>query len=126
MPSYSETTGLPPDFRVSYSLFSPEEGGRKRPHYQHIRWDFSYEAIATRNLLFMIWPEFITPAGDMLPEGVPMPQHGLADMFIISPHHREFHTRHIHRGLRGYLHEGHRVGVCEVVEVLGLHTNPRR
>jgi len=125
MTSYSEH--LPPDFRVTYSLFSAEEGGRKTPHFQHIRWDFSYEdeGIATRNQLFMIWPEFITPSGEMLPEGVPMPQHGLADMFMINPATRAFHCQYIRRGLRGYLHEGRRIGVCEVVEVLALHQNPR-
>ncbi|WP_460616374.1 hypothetical protein [Hymenobacter ruber] len=124
MASYAEH--LPPDFRVSYSLFSVEEGGRKTPHFQHIRWDFSYEdeSIAKRNQLFMIWPEFITASGQMLPEGEPMPQHGLADMFIINPAYRAFHCLHIKRGVRGYLHEGRRIGVCEVVEVLALHQNP--
>ncbi|MCI1186265.1 hypothetical protein MON38_02450 [Hymenobacter sp. DH14] len=125
MESYSEH--LLPDFRVSYSLFSAEEGGRKTPHFQHIRWDFSYEdeSIARRNQLFMIWPEFITASGQMLPEGEPMPQHGLADMFIINPAYRAFHSQHIKRSLRGYLHEGKRIGVCEVVEILALHQNPK-
>ena len=125
MESYSEY--LPPDFRVSYSLFSAEEGGRKTSHFQHIRWDFSYEdkSIARCNQLFMIWPEFITASGQMLPEGEPMPQHGLADMFIINPAYRVFHCQHIKRGLRGYLHEGKRIGACEVVEILALHQNPK-
>ncbi len=125
MASYAEY--LPPDFRVTYSLFSAEEAGRKTPHFQHIRWDFSYadEHIAPRNQLFMIWPEFITPSGEMLPEGEPMSRHGLANMFVINPDLRTFHCQHIKRGLRGYLHEGQRIGVCEVVEVLALHQNPK-
>lgn len=125
--SYTESTGLLPDFRVSYSLFNAEEGGRKTPHFQHIRWDFSYEdeEIATRNSLFIIWPEFVTPSGEVLPEGEPMPAHGLANMFIINPAYRNFHSQHIKPGLRGYFHEGNRIGVCEVVEVLGLHSNPK-
>ncbi|MFD2721728.1 hypothetical protein ACFST9_23635 [Hymenobacter monticola] len=112
---------------MTYSLFSAEEGGRTTPHFQQIRWDFSYadEEIIMRNLLFMIWPEFITPSGEMLPEGESMPRHGLADMLIINPDSRSFHCQHIKRGLRGYLHEGHRIGVCEVVEVLALHQNPK-
>ena len=127
MPSYSEIIGLPPNFRVSYSLFGPEEGGRRSPHFQHIRWDFSYEdeTIAPRNWLFMIWPEFITPSGKLLPENEPMPRHGLADMFIISNERRIFHCQHIKPGVRGFMHEGKRIGVCEVVEVLDLHTNPQ-
>ena len=62
----------------------------------------------------------------MLPEGVPMPKHGLADMFIVNPAFREFHCPHIEVGVRGYFHEGMtRIGACEVVEILGLHQNPK-
>ncbi|MBH8558422.1 hypothetical protein [Hymenobacter negativus] len=126
MKSYSEN--LPPDFRVSYSLFSAEEGGRKTPHFQHIRWDFSYEeeSIAEGNKLFMIWPEFITPLGEMLPEGEPMPQNGLADMFILNNALREFHSQHIKPGVRGYFREGSRkIGVCEIIEIIALYQNPK-
>ena len=97
------------------------------PNFQHIRWDFSYEdrAILPRGASHMIWPEFVTLAGAMLPAGEPMPRFGLADMYIIIPTHREFHCQHIRPGVRGYFCEGQRIGVCEVVEVLGLHQNPK-
>ena len=55
-----------------------------------------------------------------------MPKHGLADMFIVNPAFREFHCPHIKVGVRGYFHEGMtRIGACEVVEILGLHQNPK-
>jgi hypothetical protein len=64
------------------------------------------------------------PSGGLAPAG-PIPAQGLADMFIIYPQYRAFHRLHLRPGVRGYFMEGNRrVGVCEVVEVLGLHTNP--
>ena len=124
MASYTEQTGFKPDFRVSYSLFSTEEGGRKTPHYQHIRWDFSYaDKSILKGGITMIWPEFVTPDGEILPEGELMAVHGLADMFIITPHMRSLHAQHIKPGVRGYFHEGRAIGVCEVVAVLGIHEN---
>jgi hypothetical protein len=126
MRSYSEN--LPPDFRVRYRLFSAEEGGRKLLPFQHIRWDFAYEdvSVAKQNQVFMIWPEFIAPSGEILPEGVPVPKQGLADMFILNSVFREFHSQHITIGVRGFFREGGReIGLCEVVEILALHQNPK-
>ncbi|MDO7852666.1 hypothetical protein [Hymenobacter convexus] len=112
---------------MTYSLFSVEEGGRKTPHFQGIRWDFSYEDenIGKPGQAFMIWPEFVSSTGEVLPEGEPMPRHGLADMFIVNPAFRNFHCQHISVGVKGHIHEGNRIGVCEVVEVLALHQNPK-
>ncbi|GAA3918057.1 hypothetical protein [Hymenobacter algoricola] len=124
MPSYAEPPGLPPDFRVSYRIFSAEEGGRKTPAHQHSRWDFRYDDPAVSTSTFMIWPEVLLPNGDPVPDG-PIPTYGLADMFILLPQARAFHQLHIRPGVRGCFVEGtRRVGACEVVEVLGLHTNP--
>lgn len=128
MASYTEATGLLPDFQVSYRLFSAEEGGRKTPHFQGIRWDFSYEdeTIGKQKQVFLIWPEFVSDLGEMLPEDEPMPKQGLADMFIVNPAFRAFHSQHIKVGVRGYFREGfHKIGLCEVVEILALHQNPK-
>ena len=128
MASYTEATGLMPDFKVSYRLFSVEEGGRKTPHLQGIHWDFSYEdeTIGKPNQVFLIWPEFVSASGEVLPSGEPMPKQGLADMFIVNPAFRAFHSQHIKVGVRGYFKEGsHRIALCEVVEVLALHQNPK-
>ncbi|MBJ6110214.1 hypothetical protein JAO73_14420 [Hymenobacter sp. BT523] len=124
----SSSGHLPPDFRVSYRIYSAEEGGRKKPHFQGIRWDFAYEDedISPPNQTFVIWPIFITPSGEMLPEGEPMPNSGLADMYILNSAFREFHSQHIKLGTRGYFREGGlNIGPCEVVEVLALHQNPK-
>jgi hypothetical protein len=124
MQSYRELTGLLPDFRVTYSIYSAEEGGRKTPALQHIRWDFRYDEKAIATGTFMIWPEVLLLSEEMLPDGF-IPPHGLADMFILFPARRAFHQQHIKLGTRGYFMEGGwRVAVCEVVELLGLYTNP--
>jgi hypothetical protein len=124
MESYATQTGLPPDFRVSYRLYTTAEGGRRTPPHQHIRWDFRYDDKSISSSTFWIWPEILLPNGELAPAG-PIPAYGLADMFILFPQYRAFHRPHIHPGVRGYFIEGtRRVGVCEVVEVLGLLTNP--
>lgn len=123
MESYARM-GLPPDFRVSYTLYSAEEGGRKTPAYQHIRWDFRYDDKAISTGTFHIWPEILLPSGTMLLDEW-VPTHGLADMFILFPTSRAFHQQHIKPGLRGYFVEGaRRVAVCEVIAVMHLHSNP--
>ncbi|MBO0358816.1 hypothetical protein J0X19_12740 [Hymenobacter sp. BT186] len=123
MESYAKA-GLLPDFRVSYTLYSAEEGGRKTPARQHIRWDFRYDEPAISTSTFMVWPEILLPSGALLIDGV-VPTHGLADMFIIFPTSRAFHQQHIKPGLRGYFVEGaRRVAVCEVIAILNLHSNP--
>ena len=123
MNSYAKS-GLPPDFRVSYTLYSAEEGGRKTPARQHIRWDFRYDDKAISTSTFMIWPEILQPNGELLPSGY-IPTHGLADMFIVFPTSRAFHQQHIKPGLRGYFVEGSlRVAVCEVIAIIYLYSNP--
>jgi hypothetical protein len=124
MPSYQQE-GQQPDFRVSYRLFTQEEGGRWAPPYQHIRWNFRYDdkTISTGTFI-MVYPEILTPDGTYFPEGQPIPMVGLADMFIFSAKARAFHAPHIRPGTRGYFVEGRqRVGVWEVLEVTGLRDN---
>ena len=124
MESYATQFGRPPDFRVSYRLYSSEEGGRRTPPHQHTRWDFRYDDKAISTGIFMIWPEALLPNGALVPAG-PIPAYGLANMFVLFPQSRALHRLHIRPGVRGYFMEGNRrVAVCEVVEVLGLLTNP--
>ena len=85
MASHEEATGLIPDFRVSYSVFSAEDGGRKTPFYQGIRWDFAYEdkSIGKAKQVFIIWPEFVSATGEVLPEGT-LPHKILPSVFTAS------------------------------------------
>jgi len=123
-PTYTEQFGRSPDFRVTYRLFTAEEGGRKTPPSQGIRWDFRYEDKAIHTGTWMIWPEFLGLDGEVLPPGL-IPASGQANMFCFNLDSREFHCQHIRPAVRGYFVEGpRRVGVCEVVEVIGLRKKP--
>ena len=116
---YTEAFGREPDFRVTYRLFTAEEGGRKTSACQHIRWDFRYADEAVSTGTWMVWPEFLDPDGQVVPNG-PFSPVGQANMFICNPERRDFHHPHIRPGVRGFFLEGRPVGVCEVTEVLGL------
>ncbi len=120
---YTKAFGREPDFRVTYRLFTAEEGGRKTPAHQHIRWDFSYEEKAVLPGRWMIWPEFLDPDGQVIPNG-PFSPVGKANMFICNPERRDLHRQHIQPGVRGFFLDGLPGGVCEVVEVLGLRQRP--
>lgn len=119
---YTET--LLPDFRVTYRIFSAEEGGRKIPVCQHIRWDSCYEDKSVAPGHFMIFPEFLDPDGYLIPNG-PVSPIGQATMFIVRSDRHDFHRPLIQPGVRGYFMEGGtRVGVWEVTEVLALRQPP--
>jgi hypothetical protein len=112
-----------PDFRVTYRLFTAEEGGRKTSAYQGIRWDFRYEDNAISTGTWIIHPVFLGLDEQVLPVE-PLPMVGQANMFILNAELRSLHRQRIRLGTRGYFVEGpHRVGVCEVVEVLRLSQN---
>jgi hypothetical protein len=76
--------------------------------------------------IFMIWPEFEDEQGNLIMEDdKPVPSSGTARMWIIIPKMREYHRNKIQVGLKGYFMEGPRkVAGCEVIELLGLNTNP--
>ena len=126
METYSEKTGLLPDFEVSYRFLSREEGGRETRPYPHTRWDFLYEGDDPQvEGVNMIWPEVIDEEGHVLPEGE-IPIEGRALMFVVMAERRPFHFAKVKEGAKGYFVEGARkVAVCTVTKVIGLHANPR-
>ncbi|MGA0557009.1 hypothetical protein ACO2Q8_10185 [Larkinella sp. VNQ87] len=122
---YEERAGHPPDFEVTYRLFTADEGGRRTPAFQGIRWDFLYEDFSKE--AFMIWPEFLDKNGVLFAEEFePIEPYGRALMWIVNPAlRRTVHQHRIKVGTRGYFMEGlTKVGVCEVTRILGLMSNP--
>ncbi len=121
---YLEVFGHLPDFEVTYRIFSPEEGGRKTPVFQGIRWDFTYEDYPSEG--FMIYPEIIDVNTKVAIEAeVAIPDYGIATMWILNSRLRGLHQKRIKLGTRGYFVEGPRkVGVCEVTRIIGLFSNP--
>ena len=57
--SYEQWLGHYEDFKVKYSFYTKEQGGRESLPLQGIHSDFWYEhSNHTINGIFMIWPEF--------------------------------------------------------------------
>jgi hypothetical protein len=124
---YQSRLGHPPDFKVKYRFYTKEEGGRQTIPYQGYRSDFWYpHPDHPSNGIFMIWPEFEDDAGNIiLDNGKSVLPSGIANMWIIVPERRPYHYDKIQAGTIGYFMEGSkRVAECEVIEILGLKTNP--
>lgn len=128
--SYEINRGHPCDFRVSYQFFTEEEGGRRTIPGQGYRSDFWYDHPEHRgyySMVFMIWPEFEDVNGNVIEQtDRPVSKSGTARMWICDPERRIYHGDKIKLGLTGYFMEGsRRVAKCEVIEIVGLHGNPK-
>lgn len=94
---YSEIFGHLPDFEVAYRVFSPEEGGRKTPAFQGIRWDFMYEEYPQENS--MVYPEVVdVNTREVFVSETPIPEYGIATMWILNPKLRSMHQKRIKLG----------------------------
>lgn len=125
--SYELKLKHPPDFRVSYRFYTPEEGGRRTTASQGYRSDFwYYQPDLPPNNIFMIWPEFEDEHRQLiLDTEIKVPLAGTARMWIIAKERRPFHRERLKLGMTGYFMEGpRRVAICEVIEICGLFTNP--
>jgi hypothetical protein len=70
----------------------------------------------------MIWPEFLAPDGNVLPDGE-VPSAGVADMFLVNLERAAYHRKRVAVGTRGYFMEGpKKVAECEVVALGSLGT----
>jgi hypothetical protein len=126
--SYEVKLKHPPDFKVSYRFYDENEGGRSRTPAQGYRSDFWYfhEVQPDPNSIYMIWPEFEDDQGNIITNtDIRVKSIGTARMWIVIPKMRQFHRDKIKVGLKGFFMEGsRRVAECEVIEILGLLTNP--
>jgi hypothetical protein len=122
--SYETIFNHPCDFRISYRFLTKAEGGLASLPMQGIRLDFSYEHPDHEiESGFTICPEFENQKGSVEFEGQVLHQ-GFAKMWIIKNELRSYHQKRITKGLKGFLLEGKKVAECEVVDIVGLMTNP--
>lgn len=113
---------VPPDFEAVIRLFSTEEGGRRTPAFNGVRWDFDYVDGSRELGSYMIWPEFVEETGESWPKDVPLPV-GVeipALMYILDEKLREsLHRERLQPGVRFWVIEGsRRVGEGRVVKGL--------
>lgn len=121
---YSTIFNRLPDFEVTYSLFTAAGGGRKTPAFQRVRWSFMYEEYPGER--FMIFPEIIIAVTrEIYGAGIPIPTYGLAAIWLLNSDNRLLHHSRIQVGTSGFFVEGtDKVGVCEVVRIISLFSNP--
>lgn len=122
MSSYREQRGVEPDFRVRYRFLCEGEGGRQSLPFQHIRSDFLYDGDdPMADGIWCIWPEFVSAAGEVLPDDQRVPTEGLADMYILDEELRAMHSKRLQLGTRAFFVEGpKKTAECEVVAIWGL------
>lgn len=103
--SYEKRLGHPADFRVRYTFYSEEEGGREKQPLQGLRSDFWYNHESHEaNGFFMIWPEFEDQSGNVVLDDMePVSKTGTAMMWIINDERRIYHRDKINVGMKDYL-----------------------
>ena len=112
----------PPDFEADVRFLTPEEGGRKGPAVQGYRPDLQYDDDEPDEA-WMIWPRFLHPSGNELPDGALIPQCAKAQFYIVNDElRRTIHRERIREGVRFHICEGpHRVASGRVTKILSLH-----
>jgi hypothetical protein len=112
------------DFEALIRIYRTDEGGRKLPPNNGIRWDFCYAGDSIDNL-YMIFPDFYDKSGSSLPQDKPLPidTELPARMLILNDEFRvRIHRDRIKVGLRFFCHEGPKaVATGYVTRITGLH-----
>jgi hypothetical protein len=113
------------DFETTIRIYRADEGGRRTPAFNGIRWDFAYAEDQPPSTLYMIWPDFFAVDGQSLPTDKPLPA-GVdlpARMYVVVDEMRaEVHRHRIAPGVRFFCQEGRRrVAEGMVTRATGLH-----
>jgi translation elongation factor EF-Tu-like GTPase len=112
------------DFEAVIFVLRSDEGGRKIPARNGLRWDFTYAEEASSENLYMIWPDFVDENGVSLQKDMDLPVGvGLrARMTVVVDEMRErLHRAKIKVGTRFYCCEGsRRVAEGQVTKITGL------
>jgi translation elongation factor EF-Tu-like GTPase len=112
------------DFEATIRIFREDEGGRRSPVFNGIRWDFCYAETDPKDGIWMIHPHFHDARGESIPEeqALPVDVSLPARMFIVVDEMRdEIHRRKVRVGGRFYCHEGaRRVAEGVITEITGL------
>lgn len=114
-----------PDFEAEIAILTEEQGGRKMPPFNYIRWDFGYAEDnplePKRNLdaqIYMIWPNFLDDDGTPIEKGIPLIGTYNARMHILVREMMDYHRKRILVGLKFNCHEGARIVARGVVTKL--------
>ncbi len=123
---YEEILKYRHDFVVKYRFFVPEEGGKEFPPFQGARLNFRFaDKALNEGGDSIIFPEFEDEFRKViLTQDAPVPSTGTARMWIANAERRPFHRERIRIGIKGFIIGLRPVAECEVIEIVGLLTNP--
>jgi translation elongation factor EF-Tu-like GTPase len=112
------------DFEASIRILRFDEGGRKSPPFNGIRWDFNYANEQPSVGLYMIWPDFIDAAGNSVASDSPLPIDTALNArmtVLIDEMRAQVHRSRIAVGTKFYCCEGpKRVAEGHVTRITGL------
>jgi translation elongation factor EF-Tu-like GTPase len=112
------------DFEATIRIFTLEEGGRRTPAFNGIRWDFAYADESPATSLYMIWPDFFAAHGQPLGKDQPLPvgvELSARMMIVVDEMRAEIHRGRILPGVRFFCREGgKRVAEGMVTRITGL------
>ena len=112
------------DFEAVIRIFRPDEGGRKNPPFNGIRWDLCYAGDTPQEALWAIWPDFTDNQGDSLPTNAALPVdlELSARMTILNNEMRvQVHQQRAMVGVKFFCHEGPKaVAECRKTKITGL------
>ena len=109
------------DFEARITILTEQEGGRRTPVFNGIRWDLKFTHYKP-DLAFMIWPEFIDDHGDAISKEIPLTGTLDARMHILMETLRDIVRNFgLQIGTEFYCIEGPRkVGKGVVTKLTGL------
>ena len=112
---------MPAHFAAKIRILPEDEGGRRMPPFNRIRWDFGYATDAPAQEIYMIWPEFLDVAGQPIADKIPLVGDYAAKMRIVSPKAVAYHSTRISIGTQFHCHEGARIVATGIVtKILAL------
>ncbi len=105
-----------PDFEAEITILTAEQGGRRTPPHNYIRWDLGYAEDNPPEskgnapaIIYMICPNFLDEDGAPIPKGSPLRGTDRARMHIVVREMVEYHRSRLSVGTKFNCHEGSRV-----------------
>lgn len=105
-----------PDFEAEITILREDQGGRKTPPDNYIRWDFCYAEDnpleSEQNLsapLYMIHPNFLDDEKKPISKGIPLHGTKRANMHIVVRKMVKHHQDRLRVGTKFNCHEGRKI-----------------
>ncbi|MGC1498231.1 MAG: hypothetical protein WA790_20665 [Sulfitobacter sp.] len=113
--------GRKPDFEAEITVLTADQGGRKTPPFNKIRWDFRYADDAPSDGIYMIHPYFLDKNRELFPDGQALSGTMTALMFIVIEEMADYHRKRIAIGTEFYCVEGYKIcATGTVTDLIGL------